>query len=185
MAKNASKTEADTVTGDLIPVGTEIDRQAPAVSDGRQGDTGIGRFLVTEREEVADDSTDAYRQIISQILNAETVEDVLTDTEAVSLQTLHGQVIEIDRFDIRESEYEQGSPVYLTIHGRDVTTGEPFIANCGNQRVLAQLGRLGQIHESNLAAGREPVFPVRVLVKRSPRPNKFGSFPLKLIAAKA
>lgn len=141
----------------------------------RQGDTGLGRYLADEDAYRDPDRTQAYRQIIDQILNASTPEDVLTPIEAVNAKDVCDRPMTLYSFDINQSEFDVGSPFYATMKVRFFDDDNPTVVNSGNQALMAQLIRLSQLD----------AFPVTVTIKQGKRPNRHGTFPLRLNSALA
>lgn len=136
----------------------------------REGDTGLSEYIMAERAEDADDPSAAYRRIIAQVLAAETPDEVLVPGEVLALKDMVDHVLEVHAFHENRSEYDVGSPFYFTMECLDTETGEKLVVNTGHQRVMAQLIRLYQLH----------AYPVTVRVAQGKRPNKYGSFPLRL-----
>jgi hypothetical protein len=164
----------DPVTGEVLPgtdvetVDAELDVQ---VSAGRKGDTGLSAYLQDESAYTEPDRTQAYRQIIDQILNADTPEDVLTPVEAVNASEHTERPFILYGFDVNQSEFDVGSPFYASMHVRFLDDDDPAVVNSGNQALMAQLIRLSQFENG---------FPRTVVIRKGKRPNRHGTFPLRL-----
>lgn len=130
----------------------------------------LARFITEEQGETSDDPTATYRQIIDQILSADTPEDVLTPVEAVSARDLVGQEFMLEGFSVNKSEFDVGSPFYASMQCREAGSNARIVINCGDQKVLAQLVRLGQLG----------ALPVPIRIGQAKRQNRFGNFPLRL-----
>lgn len=163
------KQKHDPVTGEV-----EVANVAEvAVAQLRDGDF-ISEYL--SRESADPDATreQIHRSIIQEIMEATSLEDVLTLVEGAKLEAFEGRVIEIQKINLNDSDYEQGPKVYFSIKGIDVETGEKFLINTGEQAVMAQLIKIDQLAS----------FPFRVRPLKSSRPNNFGRYPMRLTAVK-
>jgi hypothetical protein len=176
MARNSQSAPAgvDPDTGEVLP-GTEVETVDAELdvqtSTGRQGDTGLSAYLQDETAYTEPDRTQAYRQIIDQILNADTPEDVLTPVEAVNASDHTDRPFILYGFAVNQSEFEVGSPFYASMNVRFLDDDDPAVINSGNQALMAQLIRLSQFEDG---------FPRTVVIKKGKRPNRFGTFPLRL-----
>lgn len=136
----------------------------------REGDTGLLRYIETERRDIEVTGTAAYEEIIAQIMMSATAEEVLTPYEAESLDNYQDRPLRIHTFDLNRSEFDVGSPYYATCRVETLDTGEKKILNTGHQALMAQLIRLQQLD----------AFPVECTVKAAKRANKYGNYPLRL-----
>ena len=167
----------DPNTGELAP-GTDVEvvqGQAMQPWESRQGNLGLDQYLADEGLYKEPSPEQAYRQIIDQILSAATPEDVLTPAEAVSARDCVDRPFFLYGFDVNTSEFDVGSPFYATMKVRFLDDDQPTVVNSGNQALFAQLIRLSQLD----------AFPQTVVIRQGKRPNRFGTFPLRLNSAVA
>lgn len=118
---------------------------------------------------------DIQRQIVSQLLNAESDEELEQFGNSIGWATLEGVPIRIMGFVWRPSELEEGAPVYVVVHGERLDTAENVILTTGGYNILAQL--------SNLA--RRGRFPAIRELKVSEKKTKKGFNPLWLVTPEA
>lgn len=144
--------------------------EAEGVIVGREGDAGLADFLGTQRDLESDDSTDAYRLIIGQIMSAATPDEVLTPIEVMSAKDVVGMELLLRGVSFRQSEFDVGSPFYASMEMQRPDNGNSVVVNTGHQGMMAQLVKLNAFNE----------FPYRVKVTASNRPNRFGTYPLRL-----
>lgn len=164
--------------GEVAPVETGEEfrpaRTEEVIAEGRvvdrTGDMGLAQYL--ERDDYDDEAQaeSGYRSIIEQIMTSETMEEVLTPPEAISARDVVGVPLVISAFHVNQSEYDVGSPYYLSMQATRGDTGESVVINTGNQRIMAQLIRLDQLNS----------LPAECYIRQSKRPNRHGSFPLSL-----
>lgn len=162
------KPKAETPGSDLaVQVAAEV-----ATSTVRDGDI-IGAYL--RREDVDTDATREaiHQSIIQDIMEAESLDDVLVMLEGQKLEEFEGRVIELQKVTVQDSDYEQGARVYFSLKGVDVETGQKFLINTGEQAVMAQCLKIEQL------AG----FPYRVRPMKASRPNNYGRYPFRLVKA--
>lgn len=166
MTKDVIIAEDETPDSDRI-------KNAVAVVVAREGDA-ISPFLNQENDGVEPDPGATYAAIITEIMASESVGDVLNLPEAEKLETYVGRTIRIHGFSVNDSEFETGPPVYFTVKGYEVDSGERVIINTGEQKVMAQLMRLHMFG----------AFPIDATVVAAKRPNRYGRMPLALQAPK-
>lgn len=130
----------------------------------------ISRYLMTEREDVEVTREATHAAIIGDIMTATTVDDVLEVLEPEELDVFQDRHIRIDGFDQRDSEYEAGAPIYVTLKVFDEEHKSKHLINTGQQAIIAQMLKL---HALN-------AFPVHVVPTASKRPNKFGRYMFRL-----
>lgn len=165
-------------TGEIEP-GTDVEvvtGQAMAPWEARPGNVGLDEYLMNEGLYSEPSPDQAYRQIIDQILNAATPEDVLTPVDAISATDVIDRPFFLYGFDVNKSEYDVGSPFYASMHVRFMDEDSPAVVNSGNQALFAQLIRLSQFENG---------FPCTVVIRQGRRPNRHGTFPLRLNSAVA
>lgn len=124
-----------------------------------------------QRAEVVSEADLAVAEIIAQVLSAESVDEVLGDTEVIGLREMLDEPLTVFGWKAARSEYEEGAPWYAVIdvhrHKKDwrgpVTTGA--------QTILAQLVRIGMLNE----------FPITLIAKKATKKaTRGGYWPLKL-----
>jgi len=92
-----------------------------------------------EPPEVSTDPEAISREIMLQILSAETDEDMLSVGQATSWQELLGIPIELRKFRWLPSRYDQGAKVFFVVTGVRLDNGENVVLTTSGQNVLAQL----------------------------------------------
>lgn len=92
------------------------------------------------------DDSQAYDDIISQILGATGVDGLNAPWDTSKAATLNGHRLRIESLTRRPSDHAEGLGIYLVIKGTDMGTGELFTLTIGSVAVLAQLA---QIHALN------------------------------------
>lgn len=126
---------------------------------------------LSERASAGNEADAAIADIVSQVLSAGSVEEVLADIEAMGLQQLVGEIITIHDGKWQRSTYEEGSPWYAVLDATRHSTGERRIMTTGAQTVIAQIVRLVQLD----------ALPVRVkIVYSTKEPTAKGHRPYKL-----
>lgn len=151
-------------------VPAEVVPEGAADVEAREGDVGLAEFLAVERPDAEVDSTAAYRDIVEQIMSSESVDEVLTPIEATSAREMIGVPLMINGVSINRSEYDVGSPYYLSVQCADPTDGHKLVVNVGHQGLMAQLIRIGQLDG----------FPVEAVIYEAGRAKPNGSIPLRL-----
>lgn len=133
----------------------------------------LDRILLTGElnVEIVDDPNEISRQIVAQLLAAETDDELENFGNAVGWRELAGVPMEIHGFHWRPSSFEEGAPVYFVVSATRLDTGEPVTLTTGSMNVLAQL--------SNLARRNQIPGAVRILFE-SENPTKAGFRPLWL-----
>ena len=98
-----------------------------------------------ELAEVQTDPADIQAQIIAQLLEASSDEE-LNRVEAEGWQQLEGVPVEVRGFAWRESAYgeEGGYPVFLVVRGFRMDDGSPVVLTTGSGNVMAQLANLAK-----------------------------------------
>lgn len=119
---------------------------------------------LAEAPEVTEDPDEISRQIVLQLLAAQTDEE-LTISQATGWKELLDVPVEIQGFRWRKSDYDEGAPVYVLVSLTRLDTGEYLPAvTTGSYNVLAQLSNLArrnqlpgavwQLTQSTKATGR-------------------------------
>lgn len=125
-----------------------------------------------EAPEVVDDPEEISREIVMQLLAAESDEELEAVGSAVGWRDLQGVPVEIRGFRWRPSSYEEGAPVFFIVQGIRMDNGDQVILTTGARNVLAQL--------CNMAKRGTLVGAVRVL-RESEKPTARGYRPLWLV----
>lgn len=122
-------------------------------------------MIVTDPEQIT-------REIVAQLLAAETDED-LQIQQATPWQELAGVPVEIHSFTYRPSSFEEGAPVFVVVNGFRMDTGDRVVMTTGGYNILAQL--------SNLA--RRERFPSIWKLEVAEKATTRGFHPLWLVKA--
>ncbi len=130
----------------------------------------LEKILLGEADvpEVVDDPAEIQREIIAQLLGAETDEELEQVGNAVGWRDLAGVPMEIHGFRFRPSSYEEGAPVYFVVDATNLISGERVVLTTGSGNILAQL--------TNMARRNTLVGAVRAL-EIADTPTKAGFRP--------
>lgn len=94
--------------------------------------------------EVLSDPVEQQRQIIAQLLNAESDDELENFGNAVGWRELMGVPIEIRNFRWLPSQYDEGPAVFMVVQGTRLDTGEQVVLTVGGANVMAQLANLAK-----------------------------------------
>lgn len=144
-------------------VATVDDAQVPVP---QEFDTGIGEWLDRERDDTATGPVATYRDIVTQVLDAQSVFDVLTPPDVLAARDCVGRPFALISVRFNESSYQQGSPIYASMDVVWPDTEKRDVINSGNQRMVAQLLKLHQLDQ----------FPLLVEIEQSKTMNEYGNF---------
>lgn len=148
----------------------------PAIPEGRIVNTvtseALGRFLATATEVAQEDPEAISLAIVERILNATSVEEVLTPNQVVHARDIIGVPLNVTGIRWLESDFESGPGMYAIMDCVRADTDAHLVVSCGGQNVLAQLWKLNDLG----------AFPARVVIQQAPRPTKAGFLPLWLEA---
>lgn len=135
--------------------------------------TELEQILLGEKEvpEVVDDPAQIQKEIMAQLLAAESDEELEQMGTAIGWRELLGVPIELHGFRWRPSAFEDGAPVFFVVQGTRLDTGEKVVLTTGSGNVLAQL--------TNMARRGTLTGAVRML-EASDKPTKQGFIPLWL-----
>ena len=147
----------------------------------KQPDTGTslahipGRLTFEEaaRDMIAQDMTE--QEMVTDILNKDSLEDILGGSTAVGLQSMLGVPFTIHRVDLRESDYADGLPAFAVIHAFLDETNEARVITTGSSVVVAQC----------ISMHRGGHLPQRVVGIQATKATAKGYFPLRLGQAPA
>jgi len=121
-----------------------------------------------------DDGSGAER-IVTQLLDAQTIDDLNAPWEGTSGRNLAGKRLSIRSVTQRSSTFEDGAGIFLVVDAVDAKTGEPAVFTTSALSVVIQLARVHQLG----------LFPVIAEVVVAERPTERGFYPyhLRIIAA--
>lgn len=102
----------------------------------------IARFEALAVRIPESDDSQAYDDIISQILGATGVDGLNAPWDTSKAATLNGHRLRIESITRRPSDFQEGLGIYLVIKGTDLGTGERFTLTIGSIAVLAQLAQI-------------------------------------------
>lgn len=107
----------------------------------------LERILLTdETVEVVDDPAEMAKEIVAQLLGAESDEELESFGQAIGWRDLQGVPVEIHNFRWRPSDFagEGGASVYFVVEGTRLDDGDRVVLTTGSRNVLAQLTNLAK-----------------------------------------
>lgn len=136
--------------------------------------------------EVIDDPEAVQREIMAELLYAESDDEVLNQTPAIGLRELarryvshhglppsDGVALELHGFKWRRSDIEgQGLPIYFIISATRLDTGERIVTTTGASTVIAQVANL---------AIRRTLDGAKVLCTETEKATRGGYYPMALV----
>lgn len=130
----------------------------------------LEQILLGEAEvpPVVDDPGEISKEIIAQLLSAESDEELEQVGAAIGWRDLPGVPVELHGFKWRPSSFEEGAPVFFVVSGTRLDTGEKVVLTTGSGNVLAQL--------ANMAKRGTLIGAVR-MVELADKPTKSGFKP--------
>jgi hypothetical protein len=132
----------------------------------------ILRTGVAPTEQVETDPDEIHRQIVAELLDAATDDELENVGSATPWQEMEGIPVTIQGFRWRPSEYKEGPPVFCVVFANRVDDGGRVVLTTGSAGVMAQL--------ANLAKRERLPGAIRKLV-RAEKPSKGGFYPLRLV----
>jgi hypothetical protein len=102
---------------------------------------GVREAFMTMLMAVPEPDDDAVVKIVSQILSAETVEDLDAAWNAEGMREYAGKVLQVMSITRRPSDYRDGLGVYLGCEAVVESTGEVMFITTGSVSIVAQLVR--------------------------------------------
>jgi hypothetical protein len=112
---------------------------------------GLAEFdaiILGQREappvDIVEDPAEISREIMMQLLAAESDEELQNFGNAQGWRELEGTPILLKNFKWRPSSYDEGGPIYVVVQGTRLDTGEQVILTTGSGNVLAQLSNLAR-----------------------------------------
>lgn len=134
---------------------TSPEDAAGAVAIPVEGDVAIGgpamQALVQWMAERANrDDTDewaAMERSVARILAGEDAEEVLREDTPVKGEDIAGRPFTLHGFDLTETDFQEGNPVYATLDVTFPGNARHHVVNIGGMKVLARLMMLDQLGE--------------------------------------
>lgn len=111
-------------------------------------------------------------EIVGQVLNAETPEEVLADSQVMGLRDMLGRPFTLHEVKFQKSDFEAGHPYYAVLSIARIDDGWVGLVTIGSNTIIAQVMRLVQL-------GALPRDVVCINARKSPSAS--GNMPLKLI----
>lgn len=130
----------------------------------------LEQILLGEQEvpPVVDDPGEISKEIIAQLLAAESDEELEQVGAAIGWRDLAGVPVELHSFKWRPSSFEEGAPVFFVVSATRLDTGEKVVLTTGSGNVLAQLANM---------ARRGTLSGAVRMVEMSDKPTKQGFRP--------
>jgi hypothetical protein len=125
------------------------------------------------KSRAVEDPEAVAKAITNRILEAESVEDVLSPQECRHARELLDVPLRFFDLHFNQSDFEEGAGFYAIANCEDVESGDRFAVACGGRNVMAQLLRLHQIG----------AFPIDLKFEQARRPTRQGFWPLWLVKA--
>lgn len=94
--------------------------------------------------QVMTDPEEAQRQIIAQLLSAQTDDELENFGNAISWQDLKGVPVEIHGFRWLPSQYEEGPAVFMVVSATKLDDGERVVLTTGGANIMAQLANMAK-----------------------------------------
>lgn len=127
----------------------------------------LDAFLKSQAPGEGDPDDAAYMRIIDQVLSATTPDVVLTPVEAMKAADMTGIPLLLFDGTLNESEYDAGSPFYVSLECVVNEDQTPVVINCGHRKVIAQFVKLREFGQ----------FPYRVMFRQR-GVSKIGGTPM-------
>lgn len=84
---------------------------------------------------------DAYESIVTQLINADGIDELNAPWDTADLSDLTGYRLRIDQIQRRDSDYAGGLGMYMVLKGVNLGTGDKFVFTTGSVSIVAQLAR--------------------------------------------
>lgn len=124
-----------------------------------------------EPPEISTDPEAIQREIMEQIWNASSDEELLLVGQATPWQDLLGVPVEVTHFTWRKSQYDQGAKVFFVVQATRLDDGEKLVLTTSGKNVIMAL--------ANIA--RRDAFPFRGMLQKAEKPTANGYHPLWLV----
>jgi hypothetical protein len=135
-------------------------------------DTGLGDYLSREARDTQIPEGGAYRDIVQQILTADTAMAVLTPPEVLSAPQVVDRPFLLHAARIQDSDIPDSTGFYVSLDVELIDTQERVVVNTGHQAMMAQIIKLVEFNE----------FPYLVEIYKAGKSNQYGTIPLRLRA---
>jgi hypothetical protein len=157
-AEPVSAEVAVPASSEVAPISEELRARVVAAVEGIPGDDGSGA-----------------ENIIRQLLDAATIDDLNAPWEGTSGRNMNGKRLEIRGVTQRPSSFAEGAGIFLVADATDTKTGEPATFTTSALSVVIQLARAHQLG----------LFPVIADIVVAERPTARGFYPyhLRIVAA--
>lgn len=147
--------QGDVVQGEIVPAeaanlpavaGPASDRQelAEMSEASRESMSRLMGWLDANRSAAADPDA-AVADILRQIMDSDSVDEVLADVSARALSEWLNKPIRIHGGKFNQSTYEAGLPWYVLLDIEDLETGTRHLVTTGAQSVIGQIVRVVQL----------------------------------------
>lgn len=130
----------------------------------------VNEFLARAMPDQEESSEQAAIDIMAQVLSATSVDEVLSNLEAVGLRERLDRPMTLMNLRFNRSDYEEGNPFYALLEVAYPGETERELLTTGAKKIVAQVFRLAQLG----------AFPVEVVARQSTRPTKAGYYPIRL-----
>lgn len=94
--------------------------------------------------DVVDDPAEIQREIMAQLLDAKSDEELELVGQATGWRELPGVPMELHGFRWRPSTYEEGSPLFFVVDAVRLDTGQRVALTTGSGNILAQLTNMAR-----------------------------------------
>ncbi len=133
--------------GDHAVTGVAVPAAAASVPAMPTTSQELDAFLTQVGNVESDPDAGGYERIIAQVLSATSPDVVLTPVEALQAKDMVGIPLIFFGFDLNKSEFDVGSPFYVSMQCVIAQDQTPAIINCGHKKVIAQCVKLKQFGE--------------------------------------
>lgn len=134
-------------------------------------DANLARFLTAASEQTAElDPEQVTLDIITRIVNAETVDDVFGGSDAIHARDFLGTAFTLLAIKFNPSTVAGAGPDFYGVMEGAAKDGEKLTITCGSKNVMAQAWKLQDMR----------ALPVNVQIMESERPTKDGYRPMWL-----
>lgn len=106
----------------------------------------LEKILLGEADvpEVVDDPAEIQKEIMAQLLGAESDEELEAVGKATGWRELPGVPMELHGFRFRPSTYEEGAPIFFVVDATRLDTGQRLALTTGSGNILAQLTNMAR-----------------------------------------
>lgn len=106
----------------------------------------LERILLGQQDvpEVVDDPAEIQREIIAQLLGAETDAELEQVGSATGWRELPGVPMQLHSFRWRPSTFEEGAPIFFVVDATRLDTAQRVVLTTGSANILAQLTNMAR-----------------------------------------